>query len=255
MSSSISEVARMAGVTARTLRHYDSIGLVHPARVDDMGQRWYDEEQLRRLQHVLLLRRLGLGLAAIASVLDGTTQELELLRHHHTWLLAERARLDRLAAIVATGITAREEGSSMSSMDFEDLGGPGQADRQQRYEDELVARYGEQARTTIVDSRKRWEAMSPDERRAAQDEINSLHRAFSALAADGLAPDDPRVLAVTAEHYRWVCRSWTPDAEAYRGLGQLYVDAPDFAAVYDAVRPGLASYVRDATAAYAEARL
>ena len=66
-----------------------------------------------------------------------------------------------------------------------------------------------------------------------------------------MAADDPRTQEVTAGHYAWVCQFWTPSADAFAGLGDMYVDHPDFHARYEAVRPGLAEYVRDAMATYA----
>jgi DNA-binding transcriptional MerR regulator len=70
MAWSIAEVARMSGVTSRTLRHYDQIGLLPPTWIASNGYRHYEEDDLLRLQQILLLRELGLGLAEIASVLD-----------------------------------------------------------------------------------------------------------------------------------------------------------------------------------------
>src|SRR4051794_35246044 len=106
MSWSISEVARMSKVTSRTLRHYDRIGLLTPARVGSNGYRYYEAAQLRRLQQILLYRELGLGLEAIADVLGGQLDEVEALRRHHAWLLVEGDRLQRLAGTVARTIAS-----------------------------------------------------------------------------------------------------------------------------------------------------
>ena len=70
-----------------------------------------------------------------------------------------------------------------------------------------------------------------------------------------VAPDDERVLDVMADHYAIVARFWTPNAESYAGLGDLYADSPDFRARFDAEHPRMADYLRDAMAAYAIARL
>ncbi|HXV93626.1 MAG TPA: MerR family transcriptional regulator, partial [Pseudonocardia sp.] len=105
---STAEVVRMAGVTSRTLRHYDHVGLLHPARTGHGGLRYYERPQLRRLQHIMLLRELGLGLDDIAAVLDGTTDEVAALRRHHDRLLHEADRLLRLADTVERSIRERE---------------------------------------------------------------------------------------------------------------------------------------------------
>src|SRR6478609_8393470 len=98
------EVVRLSGVTSRALRHYDAIGLLRPAGSAPGGQREYGRTELLRLQQVLVLRELGVGLGTIAEILDDGVPRADRLREHHTWLLAERDRFDRLARTVASTI-------------------------------------------------------------------------------------------------------------------------------------------------------
>lgn len=113
VSWSIQQAARVSGVTARTLRYYDEIGLLRPARVGSNGYRYYEREQLLRLQQILLLRELGLDLTTIGKVVDAQHDPIEALRQHHRRLLDERGRLDRLAITVAATIKHLEEGTDM----------------------------------------------------------------------------------------------------------------------------------------------
>ncbi|HTN58440.1 MAG TPA: MerR family transcriptional regulator, partial [Protaetiibacter sp.] len=106
MTHSIQEVARLTGVTSRTLRHYDDIGLVRPSTTGAGGIRYYDADALVRLQRVLLLRDLGLGLPAIAEVLAGETRDVQALHAHREWLRQERQRLARQIASVEATIEA-----------------------------------------------------------------------------------------------------------------------------------------------------
>ncbi|WP_193045390.1 MerR family transcriptional regulator [Mycolicibacterium baixiangningiae] len=115
MSWSIQEVARASGVTARTLRYYDEIGLLTPARVGSNGHRIYERAQLLRLQQILLLRELGVDLATIREVVDAATDPAEALTDHHRGLLAERDRLDRVAATVAATLHQLQEGHEMTA--------------------------------------------------------------------------------------------------------------------------------------------
>jgi len=108
MSWSITELARMSGVTARALRHYDEIGVLRPARVGDNGYRWYEREQLLRLQEILLMRQLDMDLPTIARILDGDHDRLAALWDHRERLLAQRDRLDRLVRTVARTIADLE---------------------------------------------------------------------------------------------------------------------------------------------------
>jgi MerR family transcriptional regulator, thiopeptide resistance regulator len=248
MSWSIVDVSRWAGVSSRTLRHYDTIGLLPPAHIGSNGYRYYERPQLHRLQEVLVLRELGLSLDAIARVLDGTRDRAAVLREHRAALLAERDRLARLADSVGRTLT-EWDGGDMS--DPADLFDGFDAERQREYEAQLVDRWGDSAQTHIDESRRRIGRMSRADAARIQTGLADRDRAYAALFDAGVAPDDPRAQQVTAEHYRWVCEFWTPDAAEFAGLGDLYVDHPDFRSRYDAVRPGLAEYVRDAMGVYA----
>ena len=118
MTWSIREVARASGVTARTLRYYDEIGLLEPALIGGNGYRYYEPEQLLRLQQILLLREIGLDLATIRCVVDAERDPVEALHHHQAELLAERDRLDRVAATVAATIRHMREGTNMPAEDL-----------------------------------------------------------------------------------------------------------------------------------------
>lgn len=249
-SWSIVEVARHAGITSRTLRHYDDLGLVVPAYVGTNGYRHYERPQLLRLQEVLVLRELGLPLDAIARVLDGTGDRVAVLHAHRLELLAESERLARLAATVGRTIEEIQAGGA-TTMRPEELFDGFDAEKQQAYEAELVDRYGPRAQERIDESWRRVGGMSTDQAAQVQADLAERDAEYAALLDAGVPADDPRTQAVTARHYAWVDQFWTPDAEAFAGLGDLYVDHPDFRARYDAIRPGLAEYVRDAMAVYA----
>jgi phosphoribosylaminoimidazole-succinocarboxamide synthase len=107
---SIQEVARLAGTTSRTIRHYGDVGLLAPSRVGSNGYRYYDADALVRLQRILLLRELGLGIPAIAQILDGGTADADALGSHLSWLQQERSRLDRQIASVELTIRSLQEG-------------------------------------------------------------------------------------------------------------------------------------------------
>src|SRR3954451_21425177 len=108
MAWSIAQVARMSKVTSRTLRHYDQIGLLTPAWVGRNGYRYYERDQLLTLQRILIMRELGLGLDAIAEIVNDGRDQAEALRRHQSWLEAERDRFGRLAATVARTIEELE---------------------------------------------------------------------------------------------------------------------------------------------------
>jgi len=110
---SIQQVARMSGVTARTLRYYDEIELLPPAEVGANGYRYYGHAELLRLQHILLMRELGMDLASIGAVVDERSDPAETLHAHHRRLLDEGERLNRLAQTVTVTINHLQRGDDM----------------------------------------------------------------------------------------------------------------------------------------------
>jgi MerR family transcriptional regulator, thiopeptide resistance regulator len=252
MAWSTAQVARMSGVTSRTLRHYDDIGLLQPAKVGGNGYRYYERDQLVRLQQVLLLRDLGLGLDAIARIVNDGASTVEQLRRHRTWLLAERDRFDRLARTVARTIEELAGGEQVNTKAmFEGF----DAERQARYEAELVERYGDRMIPEIQESKRSMAGWTAEQTERIQREWAGFGPRLVALIEAGAAADDPRVQEVIGEHHRWITNFWTPNRESYPGLGQLYADHPDFRSQFDAQDPRLAEFLRDAIAAYAEANL
>jgi DNA-binding transcriptional MerR regulator len=246
MRWSTADVARMSRVSSRTLRHYDHVGLLPPAGTGHGGIRYYERAQLLRLQHILVLRELGLGLDDIAAVLDGGTDEVAALRRHHRRLLAEAARLRTLADTVAGTIEERQEGRQQ--MAAEELFHGFRADP---YAEEARERYGEEA----VRAQERVAGWSDDQARGVAEELDAIHRDLAAAMTAGRPVDDPAVQEVVARHHAFVCHFWTPGRDAYIGLGQLYVDDARFTASIDRAGPGLSPYLRDAMAVYAETTL
>lgn len=251
MAWSIAEVAHMSNVTSRALRHYDRIGLLPPAYIGSNGYRYYEREQLLRLQRLLLLRELGLGLPAIAAILNGTCDQVAALRQHEQWLRDERDRLDTLADTVSRTIHHLQGGDQMTAPELFD----GFAARRDRFETDLVAQHGDGVREHFRAAEEVTRDWTPQDYLDAQRRGDALDDEVLAVMRSEAAPDSAPALAVMAEHYRGVAQFWTPDRTSYTGLGQLYVDNADFKARYDAKVPGLAEYLRDATAAYATRNL
>ncbi|ARZ68603.1 MerR family transcriptional regulator [Streptomyces sp. HU2014] len=253
MAWSIADVARMSGVTSRTLRHYDEIGLLPPAWIGSNGHRYYEEADLLRLQQILLMRELDLGLREIQAVLDSQVDRVAVLREHHRRLLTERDRLETLARTVGRTIAELEEGEDDDAMTK--INRP-----------ENLFEGFESAATDDAEVRERWpeaweesrravDAMTAEDMERWQREVTAQMIRFAEYMAAGTPVTDPEVQAEVDVHYQGVCRFWTPNAVAYKGLGQTYVDDPRMRANYDKIAEGLAGYLRDAMVVYAEGRL
>lgn len=250
----IGELARLSGVTSRTLRHYDAIDLLAPRGVGPGGRRVYGRRELLRLQQILVLRELDVSLPAVAEILsgdgaaddEGGARMLRRLREHLAALLAERDRFDRLARTVSSTITALEKGEDMAADKLYEGFDQG------KYEDEARERWGDE---TVDRGNAAWERMGPAGRATFGREAAAINAGLAAAMTAGAAPDDEPVQALVARHHAQILVFWTPTAESYRGLGQMYVDDDRFAATYNQVAEGLAAYLRDAITAYANTHL
>ncbi|MFI9276052.1 MerR family transcriptional regulator [Kitasatospora sp. NPDC052896] len=252
MAWPIAEVVRMSGVTARTLRHYDEIGLLAPAWIGGNGHRYYEEAQLLRLQQILVLRALGMGLSEIGRVLAEQVDELEALRGHRRRLLAERDRLDALAGTVSRTIVeleqSRKDGGFMTGINrpenlFEGI-------RPDQYEESLRD-FPEHAEEV----RRLTSAMSEAEIEAGQRARTAQMIRLAELMAAGTPTDAGPVQAEVDAQYRALIEVRAVGPEEFRAMGRSCVDNEQWRAVYEAVAPGLAAYQRDAIEAYAATRL
>lgn len=264
MERSIQEVARAAGTTARTLRHYDALGLVPAARGAN-GYRTYDDRALLRLQRVLLLRELGLGLDAIGRVLEAqqgaetapaAAVEAEALTAHLELLRGERARITAQMGAVERTIAAlqdRAAGTDEENGDLMDQDMFAGFDHT-AHREEVERRWGAEA---YAAGDRWWRGRTPEERRDWQERVAALNAAWAAAAERGDDPASAPAQELARQHVAWL-RSvpGTPaadpgaDLEGYlRGLGELYVADERFAANYGGAAG--AAFVRDALAAYA----
>lgn len=252
MEWTIQELAARAGITSRTLRHYDRVGLLAPSRVGASGYRYYDPAAVVRLQRILLMRRLGMGLTAIAEVLADEVDTCDGLRAHIATLEEERDRIERQIRSVRHTLDALLAGAE-PQMDML-LAGFNDA-----YRDEVVARWGERA---FQESNDWWHGKTLDQQRAWKRDAEDLVAAWVAAAKAGVSPTGEHAQSLAARHVRWLSRiPGTPTAEGDRErsiemvecLGDMYVDDPRFAGMYD--DDAGARFVRDALHAYARTRM
>ena len=254
MEYSIQELATLAGVTRRTLRHYDEVGLLPPSSVGANGYRYYDERALLRLQRILMLRELGLGLTQVAEVLDRHTDQQQALEAHLAWLRQEHARLGRQVAAVTSTLDALRAGAQVVADKMFD--GFDHAS----YRSEVEERWGAEA---YAKGDAWWLGMSDAEKAAWKRRTAQLSADWAAAAQSRLPPGSAAAQALAARHVEWLrAIPGTPasdpvgDVKAYViGLGELYVDDPRFGANYASGDDGGAGFVRDSLRLYAETNL
>jgi DNA-binding transcriptional MerR regulator len=247
MEWSIQDIARSAGTTSRTLRHYGAVGLLEPSRIGGNGYRYYDEQALVRLQRILLLRELGLGLPAIADVLDGQRDSAAALETHLELLEQERRRIERQIGSVRTTLRKLRGGERL--MADEVFAGFDHT----KYEKEVTERWG-------ADAYRRgdqwWSSLTADEKKAHQQEQLDIGTAFGEARAAGLAPDADDVQAITRRLHEWLRPAVSSVSAGYfAGLGQLYVDDPRYGAYDEKHGAGTAEFIQDAMKIYSERNL
>jgi MerR family transcriptional regulator, thiopeptide resistance regulator len=243
---SIQDIARSAGTTSRTLRHYEQLGLLEPSRRAANGYRYYGQNALLRLQRILLLRDLGLGLPAIAEILEGQHDTATALRTHLDLLEAERKRIGRQIESVKKTLRKTVEGERI--MPAEAFDGFDHT----RYEEEVTRRWGREA---YERGDRWWRSLSAEDKAAFQRQQQEIAADYGRAQLAGLVPDSEQVQAITARHVEWLSITTTPTREYLIGLGEMYVNDPRFTANYDQHGAGTAILVRDAMKVYANRNL
>ncbi|MEV0824835.1 MerR family transcriptional regulator [Nonomuraea rubra] len=242
MSFSVGQVARLAGITVRTLHHYDEIGLLTPGERTHSGYRRYTDDDLTRLQQILLYRELGFPLDEIAVILDQPAEdELTHLRRQHELLTRKATRLHEVIAAVERAITARTTGITLTPEERFEIFGDF---RPEDHDAEAERRWGHtdayaQSRRRVASYTKADWLQQKAEATSVTDDLVAAYKA--GLPADGAPAMD------IAERHRGLIHRWFFDCphDLHRCLGDLYVDDPRFTATFDDIVPGLATYFRD----------
>ncbi|MCX6027892.1 MAG: MerR family transcriptional regulator [Chloroflexi bacterium] len=245
----VRQLATLAGISVRTLHHYDQIKLLKPSARTEAGYRLYGEADLLRLQQILFFKELDFPLAEIQAILDRPGFDQAQALRNHRRMLGERAeRLARLLRTVDRTIAKLTGEDTMPVTDEELYEGfsPKEREEYKGYEAEARERWGEMA----AESQHHVRQMSKAQWQAVKDEGDAVSRLMAELM--GRPVSDPQVQAAMARQHAWIENFYPCSAEIFRGLGQMYVDDQRFTANYDKYRPGLAVFMRDAMTYYAE---
>jgi DNA-binding transcriptional MerR regulator len=247
---SVGRVAAMAGVSVRTLHHYDETGLLVPSSRSRAGYREYTPDDLDRLQELLVYRRLGFGLAEIRALLDDPAHDRRAALLRQRRLLAEQVeQLRAVQRLVETTLTSLEGARSMS--EDERFAGLGTFERNEaEFGDEVRTRWG--GSDAYAESSRRTKAYTETDWAAIKAEGEAIEAAFAELLDAGTPADSDAAMDVAEQHRQHISRWFYPAShEMHAGLGEMYVADERFARHYEQRRHGLAAYVRDAVLANA----
>ncbi|MFP7299751.1 MerR family transcriptional regulator [Neobacillus niacini] len=245
MEYTIQKLASLAGVSTRTLRYYDEIGILKPARINSSGYRIYGQEEINTLQQILFYRELGVGLDSIKEIVTAPAFDgAKALREHRKKLLKKREQLDLLIANVDKTIANSEGRIIMSNREkFEGFKKKMIEDNEKKYGKEIREKYGEE---TVEASNAKVMNMTQEQ----YEEVTALAEEIHTTLAEAFKTGDPAgELAQKAAqlHKDWLTYYWKSySKEAHAGLAQMYVDDERFTAYYDKEQPGTAQFLRDA---------
>jgi MerR family transcriptional regulator, thiopeptide resistance regulator len=244
VSYSVGQVAGLAGVTIRTLHHYDKIGLLSPSGRSAAGYRIYEEADLERLQQILFYRELEFALEEIATIVDDQhTDAVGHLRRQRGLLTERIERLRAMVAAIDHEMEAKTMGIQLTPEErLEVFGGFNPED----YAEEAEQRWG--GTEAYRQSQRRVATYTKEDWLRIKAEEEEVRANLAAAFAAGSRPDSDEALAAAEAHRRHISK-WFYDCshETHRGLGEMYVNDERFRAHYDALAPGLAQFIRDAT--------
>lgn len=242
----VKQLASLAGVTRRTLHHYDAIGLLSPAVTGENGYRYYDEASALQLQQILFYRQLGLSLEEIKDILHRPGFDLlHALAGHRQALLERAAQLDLLIHTVDQTIRHLRGEITMSTKDF--YAGFDE-EQQKRYEDEARQRWGE---ASVAESARRWNSRTREQKNAILAEGSQITQAIA--DAMHLGYDHPQVQTwVERWHQSIQTNFYDCSLEVFEALGHGYVSDARFTAFYEKVKPGLAAFMEQAMVFYCQ---
>ena len=251
MEYTINKLAKLAGISTRTLRYYDELELLSPVRMSANGYRIYGQKEIDRLQQILFYRELGVPLDEIKRILSNADFDgMAALEGHLTALLARRRQMDVLIANVEKTIKAKRGEVVMN--DREKFNGFIQKlveDNEKQYGKEIRAKYG----NDVVDrSNAKVGSMTAEQYAESERLTLELNETLKAAFEQG-DPGSPLAQKACELHKKWLSFFWgSYSKEAHIGITQMYVDDPRFTAYYDKIAEGCATFLRDAVLIYCE---
>lgn len=247
----VMELARLTGLTPRTLRYYDGIGLLRPVRNRENDYRLYGSEEVDRLQQIMLYREMGLPLEEIKRILDAPGfDRTGALREHLTRLLKQQRHVEQLIRTVRCTLQEIEGGSKMNDQQkFEGMKQQALRENEAAYGQELREKYGDAA---IDEYNRRFASISQQEWEEAQKEEAACIAALRRATASG-DPAGADAREAVRLHAAWLAHYWpagTVTAQAHTGMAEMYTQDPRFTAYYEQAAPGGAKFLAEAVKAY-----
>lgn len=261
MNYTVNKLANLSGVSVRTLRFYDEIGLLKPAFIAENNYRYYGQEQLLQLQQILFFRELGFELKQIQQIVQASDfDQMQALQSHKVILQKNINRMQQLIKTVditinhLQGITDMKDTELFKGFDLQQY-----LEKKPGYDKYVI----EQGWATKEQLEKHDAQMTDNDWQKAKHSMDELAKLWLSAIEKKLVVQDPEVQQLTQQLYDWIKGAWSaspsnakgPDKEQFIGLGQMYCENPDFRKMWDAYNPKLAQYLADAMKVYADNKL
>ncbi|KHF39415.1 MerR family transcriptional regulator [Halalkalibacter okhensis] len=249
MEYTVKKLAQLSGVSSRTLRYYDQISLLKPARINSSGYRIYGQKEVDQLQQILFYRELDVGLGEILNLMNKPSyDQFEALQNHYKELKKKRARLDSIIETVERTIESRKGGVAMQDQEkFKGLKEKLIEENEQTYGEEIREKYGDEM---VKASNAKLRNMSQED----YEKMTNLGNEIFSLLKKAFETGDPSsdlAWELAAKHKEWLMYSWPSyTKEAHAGLVEMYVADERFTAYYDKSVKGGAGFLRDAVLIY-----
>lgn len=242
-------LAGLAGVSVRTLHHYDEIGLVTPSARTAAGYRVYAPADVERLREVLTYRRLGFGLREVAELVgDPDVDAVAHLRRQRELLVEQRDQADAMVAAIDKELEARTMGIQLTPEEQLEVFGTDKVGGE--WADEARERWGETGE--YRESQRRTASYTKDDWARIKAETDANVQEFAGALRAGAPADGAAAMDAAERHRQHISGNFYDCGyEMQKCLAQIYVADPRFTANYDDVEPGLAQYVHDAILANA----
>ena len=246
MSYSIGELAKLAGISTRTLRHYDAIDLLKPAYVEENGYRVYSEDEVKMLQQIMFYREFGITLEEIHAMVNSSEfDRLKALETHYQQLKSEKERISQLMNTVENTIKIYKEDLTMSKKEFEGFKKQQIKVNEEKYGEEIREKYGDDV---INSSNKKFGNLTQEQYEHIEKLNEAISEALSKAVPEG-KPESEEGRHVAQLHKEWLIMVWPDDLyseEAHIGLAQMYTQDERFKKYYEDITEGAADYLYEA---------
>lgn len=243
----VKQLSKLAGITPRTLHHYDEIGLLKPSRVGANGYRYYGEDAVLRLQQILFYRELDIPLDDIKKIMGRRDYDvMGALQSHKEALSKQAARINHLIQTVDNTINHLKGKKIMSN---EKLFEGFSEEQQEKYAQEAEKLYDPE---TVRESNRKWKAYSAAKKEAIMAEGNAIYKDMISVIPKGAKSAEAQ--AIVERWRKHMDYFWTPNLEQLLGIANGYVDDPRFKANFDKMDPRLAEFMRDAVKVYVDSK-